>query len=95
MENIKTNPERTILVPYDDYAKLSADSTRIALSLDLLYASFPDETCRMKALKAALGYKEPVSNDPKSENSEENTQGTPDPGTDPATDPEGQDPSNP
>lgn len=91
MENLKTNPDRSILVPYEDYAKLSADSVRISLSLDLLYASFPDETCRMTALKAALGYKEPVPNEPETaepEDPEENTTGTTDPETDP-------DPNNP
>ena len=52
-------PSKSILVPYDDYSKLRGDSMKVEIALDMLYASFPDETCRMTAIKSALGYKEP------------------------------------
>lgn len=52
-------PSKSILVPYDDYSKLRGDSMKVEIALDMLYASFPDETCRMTALKSTLGYKEP------------------------------------
>lgn len=52
-------PSKTILVPYDDYSKLRGDSMKVEIALDMLYASFADEACRMTAIKSALGYKEP------------------------------------
>ena len=75
-------PSKSILVPYDDYSKLRGDSTKVELALDMLYASFADETCRMTALKAALGYKTP----------EPTPTPTPDPSPEPDPDPE---PTNP
>ena len=52
-------PSKSILVPYDDYSKLRGDSMKVEIALDMLYASFADEACRMTAIKSALGYKEP------------------------------------
>lgn len=57
-------PSKTILVPYDDYSKLRGDSMKVEIALDMLYASFADEACRMTAIKSALGYKEPEVEDP-------------------------------
>ena len=54
-------PSKSILVPYDDYSELRGAATKVELSLNMLYASFPDEGSRMIALKSALGYKEPES----------------------------------
>ncbi len=54
-----SQPSKSILVPYDDYSKLRGDSMKVEIALDMLYASFADEACRMTALKSALGYEEP------------------------------------
>lgn len=70
-----SQPNTSILVPYDDFAKLRGDSMKVEIALSMLYASFPDEECRMTALKSTLGYSEPEP-DP-----------DPEPGPDPEPDP--------
>lgn len=80
-------PSKSILVPYDDYSKLRGDSTKVELALNMLYASFADETCRMTALKSALGYVEPTP-DPE-------PTPTPDPDPSNTTDPTNPEPTDP
>jgi len=72
-------PSKSILVPYDDYSKLRGDSMKVELALDMLYASFADEQCRMTALKSCLGYvkPEPPAPTPEPTSDPENTEEEP------------------
>lgn len=77
-----TNPN--ILIPYEDYTKIKQDADDKAAALAILGAEFADETCRLIALKAVLGYVEPEEEG----NEEPNTDPTePEPDTTEPTDP--------
>ena len=81
-------PNPNILIPYSDYIAVKKDADDKAAALAILNAEFPDEACRLVALKSVLGYVEPQP-DPEP-TPEPDPEPTPDP--DPTTDPN--DPSN-
>ena len=80
MAQINTN----VVVPYEEFEKKLERADAADAALSLFYAPFPDENCRLLAIKSILGYVEP---DP-GPSPEPEPEPTPDPDPDPDPDPE-------
>lgn len=48
----------SVLIEYDELTRLTTESAKVATVVDLFKAEFPDEECRMVAIKSVLGIKD-------------------------------------
>ena len=46
---------QTVTIPYDDCMKMRKDSADIEAVKSLIATEFPDDTCKLVAIKAVLG----------------------------------------
>ena len=47
-----------VLIEYDELTRLTTESAKVTTVVDLFKADFPDEKCRMVAIKSVLGIKD-------------------------------------
>lgn len=48
-----------VLLPYEDFIKISEKANKTNAILSILGTEFPDETCQLIAIKSVLGYVDP------------------------------------